>query len=73
MDVFLDTAVADCDRWMFIFWRDLRRSGSSSFLMMLAFYYFMASYPDWTGFRHTETGSLCRVNGIFCAWSGRSA
>jgi hypothetical protein len=34
---------------LFLFWRRFAAIGSSVILMMLVFYYFMASYPDWDG------------------------
>ena len=34
---------------LFIFWRRFPAIGTSVILLMLAFYYFMASYPDWDG------------------------
>jgi hypothetical protein len=34
---------------LFIFWRQFRAIGLSVLWVLLAFYYFMASYPDWPG------------------------
>ncbi|HKV26026.1 MAG TPA: hypothetical protein VJN93_15640 [Candidatus Acidoferrum sp.] len=34
---------------IFIFWRSVPRLGAAFLLALLAFYYFMASYPDWQG------------------------
>jgi len=34
---------------IFTFWRSVPRAGAAFVLAMLAFYYFIASYPDWAG------------------------
>ena len=34
---------------IFLFWRKFPRVGLSAVVTLLAFYYFMAAYPDWTG------------------------
>ena len=34
---------------IFLFWRRVPGIGASVFCVLLAFYYFMASYPDWPG------------------------
>jgi len=34
---------------IFAFWRSVPRAGAAFVLAMLAFYYFIASYPDWAG------------------------
>jgi len=34
---------------IFIFWRKVRAIGTSVACVLIAFYYFMASYPDWSG------------------------
>jgi len=34
---------------IFVFWRSAPRAGAAALLAVLAFYYFIASYPDWAG------------------------
>jgi hypothetical protein len=38
-----------CTVGLFIFWRRERAIGASVLCVLFAFYYFMASYPDWAG------------------------